>query len=112
VAYTGGIIQARCLRPNAPPAVMRGRLTVTDGEVVVSLGQEGRPGHVSLRGRPESDGTLVLAGFVIPGAGRAGAGRGRGDKLAARFEGRLANGRGTLAGNQGPQRCTIAVMLK
>jgi hypothetical protein len=80
---------------------------VEAGEVVIALGEPGQPGHISLRGRPEADGTLVLDGFVIRTAGR-----GRGAKLNARYEGRLVDGRGMLTGSQGVQRCSVGLQLK
>ena len=77
------------------------------GEVIIAVGEPGQSGHINLRGRPEADGTLVLDGFIIPGAGR-----GRGTEVAARYEGRLNGGRGMLTGNQGVQRCSLRLQLK
>ena len=105
--YTGGFVQARCQRRDGPPTLARGPVKVEAGEIIVTVGEPGQPGHVSLRGRPDPDGTLVLAGFVTPAAGR-----GRGARVAARFEGRLTNGRGMLIGNQGGQRCSVGVQLR
>jgi class 3 adenylate cyclase len=106
--YTMGLAQNRCRRPDGSfgPAG-RGRARVVAGEVIIALGQPGEPGHIDLRGRPEADGTLVLDGFIIPTAGRA-----RGTKVAARYEGRLTDGRGMLTGNQGVQRCSLGLQLK
>jgi class 3 adenylate cyclase len=108
VNYTDGLVQARCQRPdgNLGP-FLRGRVQVEAGEVVIVLGEPGEPGNVDLRGRPQADGTLVLDGFVIPAAGR-----GRGMKVAARYEGRLTNGRGMLTGTQGALRCSLRLQLK
>jgi hypothetical protein len=80
---------------------------VVDGEVIIEVGEPGQPGSVNLRGRPDPDGALVLEGFVIPSAGR-----GRGTRVAARYEGRLTAGRGMLIGNQGPLRCSLGLQLK
>jgi hypothetical protein len=78
-----------------------------EGEIIIAVGEPGQPGSIDLRGRPGPDGSLVLDGFVIPVAGR-----GRGTKIPARYEGRLNGGRGMLTGNQGAQRCSLGIMLK
>src|SRR4030095_839254 len=88
--YTTGLAQARCQRPDGSLGpFVRGRVQVDAGEVIISVGEPDQPGHVNLRGKPDADGTLVLDGFIIPVAGR-----GRGTKVAARYEGRLSGGRG------------------
>jgi class 3 adenylate cyclase len=108
ITYTEGLVQARCQRPDGNPGpLLRGRVRVEAGDVVIALGAPDQPGRVELRGRPEADGTLVLDGYIIPGAGP-----GRGTKVAARYQGRLTNGRGMLTGNQGPQRCSLRLQLK
>jgi class 3 adenylate cyclase len=106
--YTMGLAQNRCRQPDGSfgPAG-RGRARVVSGEVILALGQAGQPGYVDLRGRPEADGTLVLNGYIIPAAGRA-----RGTKVAARYEGQLISGRGVLTGNQGVVRCSLGLQLK
>jgi class 3 adenylate cyclase len=107
-AYTTGVAQGRCQRPDGSPGPFaRARVQVVDGEIVIAVGEPGQPGSIDLRGRPAGDGSLVLDGFVIPSAGR-----GRGNKIAARYEGRLNGGRGMLTGNQGALRCSLGLMLK
>ena len=107
-AYTMGSAQGRCERPDGSLGpMMRGPVQIVDGEVLIAVGTQGQPGSVTLRGRPDADGTLVLSGFIMPGVGR-----GRGNKIAARYEGRLNNGRGMLTGTQGALRCTLGLMLK
>jgi hypothetical protein len=103
-----GLAQARCQRPDGSLGPFaRGRVEVVAGEVIIAAGEPGRPGQIDLRGRPDPDGALVLEGFILPVAGR-----GRGAKVAARYEGRLTNGRGMLTGTKGVQRCSIALQLK
>jgi class 3 adenylate cyclase len=111
LAYTSGMVQARCQRPDGSLGpFMRARVQVVDGEVIIAVGEPGLPGSVDLRGRPAADGTLVLDGFVLPGAGRA---RGaRGTQVASRYEGRLTDGRGMLTGHRGAQRCSLGLQLK
>jgi len=107
-SYTTGLAQARCQRPDGRPGPFaRARVQVVAGEVTIAVGEQDRPGYINLRGRPDADGTLVLEGFIIPGFGR-----GRGTKVAARYEGRLTDGRGMLTGNQGMQRCSLMLQLK
>ncbi len=107
-AYTMGMAQGRCERPDGTPGpIVRGPVRVVEGEVIIEVGTAGQPGSVDLRGKPEADGTLVLNGFIMPGAGR-----GRGAKVAARYEGNLNNGRAMLKGNQGALRCSLGLMLK
>jgi hypothetical protein len=102
-----GVAQGRCERPDGTPGpVVRGPVRVEDGEIIIEVGTPGQR-SVDLRGRPGADGTLVLNGFVVPGAAR-----GRGNKVAARYEGNLSNGRGMLQGNQGALRCSLGLMLK
>jgi hypothetical protein len=102
--------QARCQRPDGSLGPFaRSRVEVVDGEIIIGVGEPGQPGSVDLRGRPGADGALVLEGFVVPPAGR---GRGRGSKIAVRYEGRLNGGRGMLTGNQGALRCSLGIMLK
>jgi class 3 adenylate cyclase len=106
--YTTGLAQARCQRPDGSLGpFVRGRVQVEAGEVIITVGEPDQPGHVNLRGKPDADGMLVLDGFIIPVAGR-----GRGTKVAARYEGRLNVGRGMLSGTQGVQRCTLRLQLK
>ncbi len=108
VSYTTGFVQGRCQRPDGTLGpVARARAQVVGGEVIIAVGEPGQSGHINLRGRPEPDGALVLEGFIIPGAGR-----GRGTKVPARYEGRLNGGRGMLKGNQGVQRCSLGLQLK
>ena len=108
MSYTTGFVQARCQRPDGTLGpVARALAQVVAGEVIIAVGEPGQSGHINLRGRPEADGTLVLDGFITPGTGR-----GRGTKVAARYEGRLSNGRGMLTGNQGVQRCSLRLQLK
>jgi len=107
-AYTMGMAQGRCERPDGTPGpIVRGPVRVVGGEVIIEVGTAGQPGSVDLRGKPEADGTLVLNGFIMPGVGR-----GRGAKVPARYEGNLNNGRAMLKGNQGALRCTLGLMLK
>ena len=107
-AYTMGMAQGRCERPDGTPGpIVRGPVRVVDGEVIIEVGTAGQPGSVDLRGKPDTDGTLVLNGFTMPGVGR-----GRGAKVPARYEGNLNNGRAMLKGNQGALRCTLGLMLK
>jgi hypothetical protein len=107
-AYTMGMAQGRCERPDGKPGpIVRGPVRIVDGEVIIEVGTAGQPGSVDLRGKPDADGTLVLNGFIMPAAGR-----GRGAKVAARYEGNLNNGRAMLKGNQGALRCTLGLMLK
>ena len=87
--------------------ILRGPVQVVGDDISITLGQPDQPGHLTLRGTPASDGTLVLEGFVIPAAGRA-----RGARVPAKYEGRLVNGRGMLTGNQGMLRCSVGVQLK
>ena len=108
VGYTMGLAHARCQRPDGSLGPFaRGRVEVVAGEVIIAAGEPGRPGQIDLRGRPDPDGALVLEGFILPVAGR-----GRGAKVAARYEGRLTNGRGMLTGTKGVQRCSMALQLK
>ena len=106
--YTSGFAQARCQRPDGSLGpVVGGAVQVDAGEVIISVGQVDQPGHVNLRGRPDADGRLVLEGFIVPVAGR-----GRGARVATRYEGQLSGGRGVLTGTQGVQRCTLRLQLK
>ncbi len=76
-AYTMGMAQGRCERPDGKPGpIVRGPVRIVDGEVIIEVGTAGQPGSVDLRGKPDADGTLVLSGFIMPGAGR-----GRGTKI-------------------------------
>ena len=107
-SYSGGFAQARCQRRDGQPGpVMRGPVQVSDGEIAITLGQPGEPGYITLRGTPDVNGSLVLEGYIIPLAGR-----GRGGRIPARYEGRLVNGRGMLTGSQGIQRCSVGLQLK
>jgi hypothetical protein len=106
--YTGGFAQARCQRRDGQAGpVMRGPVQVSGREIAITLGQANQPGYITLRGTPAADGALVLEGFIVPAAGR-----GRGNRIAARYEGRLVNGRGMLTGTQGMMRCSVGLQLK
>jgi len=108
ISFTSGFVQARCQRPDGSLGpVVRGLAHVASGEIVIAAGEPDQPGRVDLRGKPDADGTLVLDGFIIPVAGPA-----RGTKVAARYEGKLTEGRGMLTGTQGMQRCSLRVQLK
>jgi hypothetical protein len=107
-AFTRGFAQLRCQRPDGTPAIVgSGPVTVTNGEVIIDVGEAGQRGFAILRGRPAADGRLVLEGVVTPRAGR-----GRGVDFPVRYEGRLVGGRATLVGQQGRTPCALILQLQ
>jgi class 3 adenylate cyclase len=77
---------------------------ISGDEFIVERGQEGRPGFMSVRGRPRADGTLTLSGKLISGAAAS-----RGRVAGAFFEGSVVNERYELKGQIGERACTLTL---
>lgn len=75
-----------------------------DGEFAVGRGVAGSTGYNVTRGRPASDGTLVMSGH-----GSGNQARGRGHPFEIRLEGRWAGDRFVLGGSWGGRNRKIEV---
>jgi class 3 adenylate cyclase len=87
-----------------PTQVRSWQFTATGGELIVSYGQPGQPGYMTVRGKPGDDGSLVLAGKIIAGAERF-----LGQEGPAYFEGRFDGERFVLKGRLGRRACTLVL---
>ena len=87
-----------------PSKVQSWQFTVSGGEIIVTHGQSGQPGYMTVRGKPGDDGGLVLAGRFISGAERF-----RGKEGPAYFEGRYDGGRFVLKGHIGRRACSLVL---
>ncbi len=76
-------------------------------EFILERGREGQPGFLSVRGKPDPDGTLMLSGTIISAAAKF-----RGQRSGAFFKGRLVNDRYELQGRQGRRACTLTLQRR
>ena len=87
-----------------PPQVTSWKLTVSDGEFVITRGTPGQPGYNLAKGRPGEDGSLVLSGNGIGSSKRY-----VGAPHPVFFQGRLEGDRFVLKGALGERSCTLVL---
>jgi tRNA A-37 threonylcarbamoyl transferase component Bud32 len=87
-----------------PPQVTNWKLTVSNGEFVITRGSPGQPGYNQAKGRPGEDGSLVLSGNGIGSSVRY-----VGKPHPVFFQGRLDGERFVLKGALGDRTCTIVL---
>jgi adenylate cyclase len=106
VAWAGTLhCDAASVGAHERPAVdERVPVHVENGAFVLQRRLAARGGFFRVEGTPASDGTLQLAGVVIPPQGPR-----RGREVPARLEGRLEGGRYVVNGNLGPRACRIEI---
>jgi len=104
--YDGNWKATRSCEPfeEYPTQVRSWQFTATGGDLIVSYGQPGQPGYMTVRGRPGDDGSLVLAGKIISGAERY-----LGQDFPAIYEGRFDGEQFVLKGHQGRRACTLVL---
>lgn len=104
--YDGNWTATRSCEPfeEFPSQVRSWQFTATGGNLIVSHGQPGQPGYMTVRGRPSDDGNLVLAGKIVSGAARY-----RGQEGPAYFEGQFDGERFVLKGRIGRRACTLVL---
>lgn len=92
---------------NLPPNTRRADFLARGGEFVLERGNPGEPGYNITRGRPASDGTLVLTGTAI---GNQAFNYGK--PFDNHFAGRWTNDRFVLNGSWGGRKCDVEVARK
>jgi len=104
--YDGNWTATRSCEPfeEFPSQVQSWQFTASGSEMILTRGQPGEPGYMTLRGKPASDGSLILAGNAISGAARF-----RGKETPAYFEGRYDGERFVLKGHVGRRACTLVL---
>ena len=92
---------------NLPRNTRRADFLSRGGEFVLERGNPGEPGYNITRGRPASDGTLVLTGTAIGNQAFY-----YGKPFDNHFAGRWTNDRFVLNGSWGGRKCDVEVARK
>lgn len=102
---TAWTAQRNCDPDDGSPSIAQHVSVKRNGEeFVLETGQPGQPRYFLVQGKPSTDGTLVLTGYVISGAASS-----RGREVPVVLRGHLSGDSYEMKGRIGRRSCTVLV---